>query len=596
MNSSGPISPKRLVLEQEKQAAQRMPKVYRDLFIGRVTRKEESGVITEGVVMTYKHLNIKHDPEDDEKYIFDITYIVVWATPEDPMKREEFADQELQQSGYLTMRFTEETWFNPTIRHLQRAGWDESKVDVTERDFDCMTWQALRMPSIAKKAAVHAHAMNAALLGKEFVIPPAPGLPVYEKLEDIPSLIPPRFYDAPCLARNDVQPPVAWKLKDKRPISQKDRQRGRAAAAYVQALKLQAVVHKATLGKLRKESENVAQRLSATQQLAVLRDALTSWDADTETNSEESREEDAVGDASGGRDGVVQEVSGVLMNKKQLTAKIREAEKRVAALTPTEELPNSDEARLKAIARQEAAIARTLEMAELAEQRLKAFQEEFGLIRTRGKGQGMHIAKTKADKAPGYRKVPKPLASVPKKSVVKLKRDTANKAGSMKKQAGKARNAVASGDATDDVSMIDAGNGSSVSGEVATAVSSDSDGIIEQPTEKELALWPGQKLVRAQHGGFFPKRLVMEEGDMPLEEWLRKESTGELAASGDFEVEALAAERTLGKKRQFLVKWKGYELHSDQWEPLKHVKDCTALDDWEHLCTAAKQRASGKRG
>ena len=34
----------------------------------------------------------------------------------------------------------------------------------------------------------------------------------------------------------------------------------------------------------------------------------------------------------------------------------------------------------------------------------------------------------------GYRKVPKPLASVPKKSVVKLKRDTANKAGSMKKQ------------------------------------------------------------------------------------------------------------------------------------------------------------------
>ena len=57
-----------------------------------------------------------------------------------------------------------------------QAGWDESKVDVTERDFDCMTWQALRMPSIGKKAAVHAHAMNAALLGKEFVIPPAPGV------------------------------------------------------------------------------------------------------------------------------------------------------------------------------------------------------------------------------------------------------------------------------------------------------------------------------------------------------------------------------------------------------------------------------------
>ena len=51
-------------------------------------------------------------------------------------------------------------------------------------------------------------------------------------------------------------------------------------------------------------------------------------------------------------------------------------------------------------------------------------------------------------------------------------------------------------------------------------------------------------------------RLVMEEGDMPLAEWQRKEATGELAASGDFEVAALAAERALGKKRQFLVKWK----------------------------------------
>ena len=34
----------------------------------------------------------------------------------------------------------------------------------------------------------------------------------------------------------------------------------------------------------------------------------------------------------------------------------------------------------------------------------------------------------------GRPKVPKPLASVPKKSVVKLKRDTANKASSSKKQ------------------------------------------------------------------------------------------------------------------------------------------------------------------
>ena len=64
-----------------------------------------------------------------------------------------------------------------------------------------------------------------------------------------------------------------------------DRLRGRAIAADVPALKLQAAVHKATLGKLRKESEHAEQRASATQRLAVLRDALASWDADTEASS-----------------------------------------------------------------------------------------------------------------------------------------------------------------------------------------------------------------------------------------------------------------------------------------------------------------------
>ena len=68
-----------------------------------------------------------------------------------------------------------------------------------------------------------------------------------------------------------------------------DRLRGRAAAVYVPALRLQAAVHKATLGRLRKEVERAAQRLIATRKLAVLRDALAGWDADTDTNSEVGR-------------------------------------------------------------------------------------------------------------------------------------------------------------------------------------------------------------------------------------------------------------------------------------------------------------------
>ena len=46
------------------------------------------------------------------------------------------------------------------------------------------------------------------------------------------------------------------------------------------------MVHKATLGKLRKEVNRAGQRLSTTRKLAVLRSALAGWDADTDTNSE----------------------------------------------------------------------------------------------------------------------------------------------------------------------------------------------------------------------------------------------------------------------------------------------------------------------
>ena len=42
---------------------------------------------------------------------------------------------------------------------------------------------------------------------------------------------------------------------------------------------------------------------------------------------------------------------------------------------------------------------------------------------------------------------------------------------------------------------------------------------------------------------------------MPMEEWVRKEATGELAAD-EYEVDAIVAEKLDRKKRTFLVKWK----------------------------------------
>ena len=51
------------------------------------------------------------------------------------------------------------------------------------------------------------------------------------------------------------------------------------------------------------------------------------------------------------------------------------------------------------------------------------------------------------------------------------------------------------------------------------------------------------------------RRYVMCEGDMPLDEWIRKEATGELPED-DYDVDAIVAERRQKKRRQFLVKWK----------------------------------------
>ena len=39
----------------------------------------------------------------------------------------------------------------------------------------------------------------------------------------------------------------------------------------------------------------------------------------------------------------------------------------------------------------------------------------------------------------------------------------------------------------------------------------------------------------------------------------------------EYEVEAILKERTKGKQRQYLVKWKGYPLAERMWEPAQHL-------------------------
>ena len=60
-----------------------------------------------------------------------------------------------------------------------QAGWDPSKVNALERDYEDTVSQALRFTTCARKAALHAHAMQAALEGRELEIPAPPGVSVH---------------------------------------------------------------------------------------------------------------------------------------------------------------------------------------------------------------------------------------------------------------------------------------------------------------------------------------------------------------------------------------------------------------------------------
>ncbi|GAA6026234.1 hypothetical protein JCM8202_000461 [Rhodotorula sphaerocarpa] len=49
----------------------------------------------------------------------------------------------------------------------------------------------------------------------------------------------------------------------------------------------------------------------------------------------------------------------------------------------------------------------------------------------------------------------------------------------------------------------------------------------------------------------------------------------------EWQIEAIVDEKGKGSQRQFLVKWTGYPDSENTWEPLAHVEDTAALDDWE---------------
>ncbi|KDE02917.1 hypothetical protein MVLG_06563 [Microbotryum lychnidis-dioicae p1A1 Lamole] len=58
----------------------------------------------------------------------------------------------------------------------------------------------------------------------------------------------------------------------------------------------------------------------------------------------------------------------------------------------------------------------------------------------------------------------------------------------------------------------------------------------------------------------------------------------------EWEVDRIVDEQGKGKRKRYLVKWKGWADSDNTWEPRAHLEETIALEEWE------KERAEGERG
>ncbi|BDA50208.1 hypothetical protein COCOBI_15-3370 [Coccomyxa sp. Obi] len=145
--------------------------------------------------------------------------------------------------------------------------------------------------------------------------------------------------------------------------------------------------------------------------------------------------------------------------------------------------------------------------------------------------------------------------------------------------------AAALADTANNADAADAGE----PGAAAAAADSD-DGEMHSAEEAPLedadpdfeVVGEGNNAVRRYRDGrSYPARLCMRPGDMPLHEWVEAEANNDLPTDREYVVEAILDEHRKGGKREFIVKWEGYELHPYQWFPIDNFESCVALDRWE---------------
>ncbi|CAL5222970.1 g5411 [Coccomyxa viridis] len=576
MNSSGPISPRRGVVYTDKSG--KMPEVLQHLLCGRIVEiKTEAGGTLEGEVREFASLDVVQ--AEDGATSFGGFYNVEWMDARNPAERSRDTLHDSVIRKMMTDRFTDAPWFASHIKHLQKADWVPDKVDKAACQHDEAVNSALRNAGIARKAALHAQAMLCALEGTKLVIPPPPGVPDHSRAADVPLFMPHKQYSTLGQAAKGPSPPIAWKLKASRNVSAEEKRDGRRLASEAEALREWVRLQRAQLAKLQKRNTNRARLRKITARVAELKAALEQWD--------EASPPQFLSSPVAGK-GKAADAGGKLLSKEDVEDSVAGYEVEILDITATGEVLSGDakeeaevDAHIEAdIADQLEVLRQAEELVPRAEQSLKDFETTMGLTRVRAPGRGVPGTTAGAGKAAAAKAAPtrKPASgsAVAGKGAKKAKAhpETATAVGAKASKASpkKAKK-------TEAVVMPPAGSD--------FATDSDGDAMMAdpEPSRRDRALWAGEELVYLS-GRFFPKTYVMKEGDMPVEEWTEKEAAGEIAA--EYEVDALVAEQGQGERRTFLVKWKGYELHPEQWLPYGDFALCKALDVWENGKAACK--------
>ena len=98
--------------------------------------------------------------------------------------------------------------------------------------------------------------------------------------------------------------------------------------------------------------------------------------------------------------------------------------------------------------------------------------------------------------------------------------------------------------------------------------------VKKEPREETFSSWVNVKSSSGSSSELSSESSSESEGESENERPAFKASNGKQY----WEVEMVLDERIRKRKREFLVKWKGFDQSQNTWEPAENLHDCAALD------------------